>query len=138
MAKEEKQLRRAANAAQFSDFKKQQLGAVLTYKNKVLAVGWNSTKTHPLQKEYNKLRFEEDNTPHSLHAEMSAILSARHLDVDWTECTMYVSRQLKSGKSGMARPCPSCMAALKKLGIPKIVYTTYDGYAVEHIKKEAV
>lgn len=33
----------------------------------------------------------------------------------------------------MARPCPSCMAAIKDIGISHIYYTTNDGYAYEKL-----
>ena len=35
----------------------------------------------------------------------------------------------------MARPCPSCMAAIKDLGIKNIYYTTNDGYSYERLEK---
>lgn len=31
-------------------------------------------------------------------------------------------------------PCPSCMAAIKDLGIRHIYYTTNDGYAYEEVE----
>ena len=35
----------------------------------------------------------------------------------------------------MSRPCPSCMAAIKDLGIRNIYYTTDDGFSHEIIKE---
>ena len=35
----------------------------------------------------------------------------------------------------MARPCPSCMAAIRDLGIRDIYYTTNDGYVYERLEK---
>lgn len=35
----------------------------------------------------------------------------------------------------MARPCASCMQAIKDLGIREIYYTTNDGYSYEKIEK---
>ena len=35
----------------------------------------------------------------------------------------------------ISRPCPSCMAAIKDLGIKDIYYTTNDGFAHEKINK---
>ena len=46
--------------------------------------------------------------------------------------TIYVSRILKSGKSGLAKPCMECMCLIKSVGIKKIVYTTDSG--VESLK----
>lgn len=36
---------------------------------------------------------------------------------------------------GLARPCSSCMAAIRDLGIRDIYYTTNDGYAYERLGK---
>lgn len=41
----------------------------------------------------------------------------------------------KNQPYGMSRPCPSCMAAIKDLGIRNIYYTTNDGYIYERIEK---
>ena len=35
----------------------------------------------------------------------------------------------------MARPCPSCMAAIRDLGIRDIYYTTNDGYVCERLER---
>lgn len=35
----------------------------------------------------------------------------------------------------MARPCLSCMAAIKDIGIKDIYYTTNDGYSYERLEK---
>lgn len=34
----------------------------------------------------------------------------------------------------LARPCPSCMAAIRDIGIKHVYYTTDDGYAYEKIE----
>ena len=33
----------------------------------------------------------------------------------------------------MSRPCPSCMAAIKDMGIKHIYYTTNDGFVYENL-----
>ena len=42
----------AKNASEFSDCHIK-IGAVLMYKNKVISVGYNTTKSNPIQKAYN-------------------------------------------------------------------------------------
>ena len=39
---------------------------------------------------------------------------------------------------GLSRPCPSCMAAIKDLGIRYVYYTTNYGYAYEKLEKNKV
>ena len=45
----------AKNASTFSD-RKIKIGAVLMYKSKVISVGYNTTKSSPIQKMYNVYR----------------------------------------------------------------------------------
>ena len=35
--------------------------------------------------------------------------------------------------AGIARPCPSCMAAIRDIGIRDVYYTTDDGFAYERL-----
>lgn len=118
-----------------SDYGRTHVGCVIGYGKNVIATGFNSHKTSPLQKAYNRCRcFEEyDTTPHSLHAEIAAISSVKHLDVDWSKAEIYVYRKLKNGDRSYARPCAGCMKAISDLGIKNIFYSTPDGFAHEQI-----
>lgn len=119
----------AKQIAEMSDFKRQQIGCVVFYKKKIISMGFNCHKTHPLQKEYNKIRFDGDETPHSLHAEMHALMPLRHMDIDWGKVKIFTYRICKNDptKASLARPCPSCMAYMKNLGIKNMYYTTTEG-----------
>ena len=48
---------------------------------------------------------------------------------------LYIYRIRKDQPFGIARPCPSCMAAIRDLGIRDIYYTTNDGYVCERLEK---
>lgn len=123
----------ACDVAKMSDYK-QQIGCVLIYKGKILGTGFNCSKTHPIQKIYNKERFPEEDVLHTLHAETHAISPFLHKEgIDWSKVIVYTYRIKKSKPYGMSRPCPSCMAMLKNLGVRKICYSTEDGFAEEHI-----
>ena len=123
----------AKSMAEVSEFKRQKLGCVVTCKKSVISTGVNSYKTHPLQKEYNRLRFNEDNTPHCLHAEMAALIPLHNLDIDWGRASIFVYRikNCSSNKMGLARPCPGCMSYIKSLGIRDIYYSSEEGYIHE-------
>lgn len=127
----------AKNASQYSDNKRARLGSVIIYKNKVLSVGWNTeNKTNPLQEEYNRLRgYDVDVkfTKSSLHAEFSAMLRIKHMDIDFGKAHMFIYREKKDRTTGNARPCPACMGFAKTLGIKNIYYTTSEGWAYERI-----
>lgn len=121
-----KNLLRAKAAASLSDVSKHQLGAVLVLGNKVLSVGYNITRTHPLQKEYNLERgYNPDARGNgAIHAEMMCLLSTRYLDVDWSKATLYIYREHKDGTSALAKPCPACDKAIRDRGIGKVYYST--------------
>jgi len=74
------------------------------------------TKTHP----------KSNASYNTLHAEVDALIG---LDFDLTkDCDAYIFREHKDGKLALARPCSTCMLALKKAGINTIFYTVDGGY----------
>ncbi len=109
------------------------MGCVVEYKKYVRGMGFNTSKTHPKQKMYNKLRFDCDSTPHCLHAEMHALIPLEDMDIDWAKVKVFTYRKAKGNpnKAALARPCPSCMAYMKDLGIKHIYYTTSESFAHE-------
>lgn len=48
---------------------------------------------------------------------------------------LYIYRIRKDQPFGLFRPCPSCIAAIKDLGIKDIHYTSNDEYVHERIKR---
>ena len=129
----------AKEASHFSDFHgNSHLGCVFIYKNKPISATWNTMKTNPLQKEYNKYRnFENINDVNNgaVHAEMASIIKTKYLDVDWSKVEVFVYREHKDGTYSMARPCEACMKALYDRGIKDIDYTTSNGFAYERIEQ---
>ena len=98
---------KASQVAEISDFAKINIGCIAVYQGTIIGVGFNTNKTHPMQKKYNRYRNGENFTP-KLHAEINCLNSIRYLDINFSMC----------------RPCPSCMAAIKDLGIKHVYYTT--------------
>ena len=120
----------AQQAALKSDFGKHHTGAVAIYNNKVLAQGWNSTKTSSLQARYNKERgFDGYTYKSSIHAEMMVINKIRYLDIDFSQVRLYVWR----GKHGpqISKPCAACEKAIRDLGIRKVFYTGNNSFVEE-------
>lgn len=125
---------KAKKAANVSDFPKTHIGCVAVYQGNIIGIGCNTNKTHPSQKYYNKYREYSEQLLPKLHAEINCINQIRHLDINFSKVKLYIYRIRKDQPYGMARPCPSCMAAIKDIGIKDIYYTTNDGYANEKIK----
>ena len=90
------------------------LGAVLVYKNNIVAGGTNSYKTHPLMAERTEWPF--------LHAEQHAIIRA---GVDNCEgLDLYIARVLKNNTLALSKPCDVCAELIKEVGIKNTYYST--------------
>jgi len=113
------------------------VGCIISYRGAVLAKGFNSDKTHTTQAKYNKWRYKDNGNnylPQKLHSEIMALEKIKFLDIDFSKIHVYVYRELKNGTRAMARPCPSCLAAIKAMNIKHIHYTTPDGEVHEVLK----
>jgi deoxycytidylate deaminase len=107
------------------------LAASLVIRNEIISVGYNSYKTHPLQK-----RFSKNIEAIFKHAEVDCIISAlRHVEQEeMAKGTLYVYRVKKLTKDhvewsdGYAEPCIGCQQALRHFKIKRVVYSTDDDY----------
>lgn len=125
---------KAKQTAKISDYYKTHVGCVAVYQNSIIGVGCNCNKTHPTQQYYNKYRKQSVNLLPKLHAEINCLGSIKHMEINFSKVKLYIYRIRKDRPFGMSRPCPSCMAAIKDLGIKNIYYTTNDGFAYEKIE----
>lgn len=123
----------AREVSRLSDFKRIHIGCVIVYKHNIIATGYNSTKSHPMQKEYNKYRFKEDCIGNGkIHAEMKAMLSIPK-GLDMRKVIVYTYREGVNGELRNSRPCAACLAKIMELGIRYICYTTNEGFAEEEL-----
>ena len=133
-----KYFNKAHQIATISDYKKTHVGCVAVYQGQVIGLGCNCNKTHPIQKKYNRYRKPSDSMLPKLHAEINCLNQIKHMDINFSKVKLYIYRIRKDQPFGMARPCPSCMAAIRDLGVRNIFYTTNDGYAHEKLEKYEV
>ncbi len=89
-------------------------------KGKIVAIGMNRLKSHPLQKRYAR-------NHHSilLHAEIDALRRAvkTHTRAEIAEMSIFVARVNKNGLPCLAKPCKGYEQDLKAFGIKSIVWT---------------
>jgi deoxycytidylate deaminase len=125
----------AASVSKLSDFKPHKIGCVLVYKKQILSVGYNTNKSHPIQKEYNNFReLLGSNVNHKAHAEIICIHRATKLGIDLSDCTLYIFRQHKDGTWAMAKPCIGCEQYIRDNNIRKIVFSSdINSYTVEYL-----
>ena len=124
---------KARQVASVSDYYKYHIGCVAVYQGQIIGLGCNCNKTHPTQKFYNRYRKPSDNLLPKLHAEISCINQIKHLNINFSKVKLYIYRIRNDQPYGLSRPCPSCMAAIKDLGIRDVYYTSNDGYVYEKI-----
>ena len=123
----------AKKVSELSTFhrKNVKIGCLIVSGHRIISSGYNSDKTNPIQKKYNRLRFSEE-TPHRLHAEITALLPLlNNKDIDFSKVKIFTYREKADHSLGKSRPCKSCMTLIKDLGIKHIYYTTDDGYCHE-------
>jgi deoxycytidylate deaminase len=125
---------KAAKAiAELSDFPRVKIGCCAVYKHKIISSGCNSMKTNPTQKRFNIHRFDAD-TPATIHAEVSCLLPLiNRRDIDFSDVSLYIYREFKSGDLALAKPCASCEALIRSLGIRNLYYTGNQSYISEEI-----
>ncbi|MGN0382772.1 MAG: deaminase [Eubacterium sp.] len=131
--KDYKYFKRAKEIAMISDYRKIHIGCIAVYQGRIIGIGYNSNKTHPIQMYYNAYRISSDSLLPKLHAEIHCISQLKNMDINFSKVKLYIYRIRKKQPYGMARPCPSCMAAIRDLGIRDVYYTTDDGYTYEKI-----
>lgn len=106
-----------------------QIVAGIYIRNKQIAIGFNSYKSHPFQ-----ARFGKHEESIYLHAETDAIKNAlKILDVhDMKKCSLYISRmKWEEGDNskriqGLAKPCEGCQRAIATFDIENVFYTLDD------------
>lgn len=132
--------RKAAENASYTGTRSSpSIGACCEYKGAIIAKAWNSNKTSPLQAKYNVFRYNDDTTACKVHAEISLLQKIRWKfgdSIDWSKVHFYIYREYKNGSCAMARPCRSCLEAMRQAGIKKFYYTTDGGFAEEKFQPE--
>lgn len=129
---------KARQIAKISDYYKTHVGCIAVYHGNIVGIGCNCNKTHPTQKYYNKYRKKSEDLLPKLHAEINCINQIKNLNINFSKVKLYIYRIRKDQPFGLSRPCPSCMAAIKDIGIRDIYYTSNDGYVFERIKKHDI
>jgi len=101
----------------------QSIAAVCTdKKGRIISSGINSyTKSHPLMVYFAK-KVNESEEKCFIHAELNAILKARGKPIH----KISIARALKTGKSGLAKPCSICEKIIRAFNIRIIEYTSGD------------
>lgn len=104
------------------------LAALMVHKGKVVAIGNNSYKTHPLQ-----AKFQRKYGSVCLHAEIDCLKNAaREIGLDrLSKCKIVVARVKKVDgvyASALAKPCKGCERALVQFDVGECWFSTDSGF----------
>lgn len=107
---------------------KARVGAILTYKNNIIAFGHNQYKTHPLQARYGR-----NERSIFLHAEINCIVNAIRSNSKFSylsKSILYIGRykhyNMEDSGFGLAKPCIGCQRAITAFGIREVWYSGGD------------
>jgi tRNA(Arg) A34 adenosine deaminase TadA len=120
MTRHEKRLHDLLTIADdLSSFDKHKHAAAIYVGNKLVSVGVNQLKSHPLQK-----KFGMNSESIYLHAEVDAIKNAlkRISPLDMRNATLYIAKS-KNGVPRLSKPCVGCQRAIIHFGIPNVYWT---------------
>jgi hypothetical protein len=116
---------------EFNSKKRCQHFSFILLKNKIISIGNNSKKTHPLNLKNRKtsLRTGEDFSDQKhVCSEFSAINKLKNMtNIDTKKCILVNIRYNRNGKIALSKPCMSCENLLKYFSFKKVIWTDNDG-----------
>lgn len=94
--------------------------AAIVYKKRIISIGHNSLKTHPMMLEYGRRKGSL-----FLHAEIDAIIKAlKSFGPEiLTKCDIYVLRLTRGIRRGNSKPCEGCQRAIDAFGFKGVYHT---------------
>lgn len=103
----------------------------ILYKNRIISIGNNSKKTHPLNLKNRKtsLRTGEDFSDQKhICSEFSAINKLKNMtNIDTKKCVLVNIRYNRNGEIALSKPCMSCENLLKYFSFKRVIWTDNDG-----------
>jgi hypothetical protein len=105
--------------------------SVVFNKHRVVAIGVNSHKTHPLNKKNPKIgsdgTFNAKETGGQCSELSACIRLSKRTNIKAARCNMVNIRVMKDGALGNSKPCQSCQNLLKFFNFDKIYYSNEYG-----------
>lgn len=93
-------------------------------KNKLLSIGLNNPKTHPLNLKFNYINKQKHKISHMVgtHSEMNAIIKLGQKNYE--DLVLINTRINRKNEIDYSCPCNGCMEMLFSLGFKKVYFTT--------------
>ena len=98
---------------------------------RMVAVGINSSKTHPIAKQLKTQRFAETQCA-ELNACIKMGLGHKESTPNFSQYTMVVVRVKEGGKLASSKPCVGCQQLIQKCGFKHVIFSDENGYMVKY------
>jgi deoxycytidylate deaminase len=100
-------------------------------KNKIVAIGVNQPKTHPvnlINRKVSKITGQDYSDQKHTCSEFNAILKLkRRTNIDTKKCTLINVRYDNNGRIALSKPCQSCENLLRYFEFKKVIWSGNDG-----------
>jgi deoxycytidylate deaminase len=94
--------------------------AFLIRKNKIVKIGWNKNRTHPIVKKHP---YHEGRV--GIHAELDCLL--KYDKEDLSDYEMVILRIDKKSRLNNSKPCPGCISLIKQFNLKNVYYSNSHG-----------
>jgi hypothetical protein len=103
----------------------------ILYKRKIISIGMNCKKTHPinlLNPKFCKENGLNVSDQKQICSELNSILKLKRMtNIDTNKCILVNLRYDKNGNLALSKPCSSCENLLKYHNFKKIIWTNDNG-----------
>lgn len=103
----------------------------IVYKKRIIAIGTNQTKTHPINlinRKHSVRTGEDISDQKHVCSEFNAILKLKRLtNINTEKCTLINIRYNRNKELALAAPCQSCRSLLKYHQFKNVIFTNNKG-----------
>jgi len=121
----------AESLVDWDDLKRCRHFSFILYKKRIVAIGTNHQKTHPvnlLNRKVSVRTGEDFSDQKHICSEFNAIIKLKRLtNINTKKCTLVNLRYDRNKKLALAKPCMSCISLLKYHEFKNILYTNDKG-----------
>jgi len=104
----------------------------ILHKGRIISIGLNSAKTHPLNLRNRKISRktgEDYSSQKQTCSELNAILKLKRLtNIDTRRCVLVNLRYDRNDCLALAKPCTSCQSLLRYHNFKSVIWSTPYGY----------
>ena len=96
-------------------------------RNRIISIGMNSTKTHPMNLKYNYINKNKEKISEIVgtHAELNAVIKLG--EEDCSKLTLVNTRINRNNVLDNSAPCNGCMDMITQLNFKNVYYSNIEG-----------